>query len=120
MQKKDIYYFCISKLWCIFVSSKNKKLQGMRTELENIIEGLAGSYNPDDFRFTISMCEDGRVSLYANSDFGVKVRMSNHSVLSNSRIMNEIHLPSFRKCGSVEGCIAAWNKYFDFFYSRNK
>ena len=90
----------------------------MRTELENIIEGLAGSYDKNDFYFNISICEDGRVSMYANSYFGVKVRMSNHSVLSNSRIINEVHLRSFQKCGSVEACISEWKSYFDRFYGR--
>jgi len=90
----------------------------MKATLNEIIEGLKGSYDSNDFYFNTSICEDGRVSMYANSSFGIKVRMSNHSVISNSRLMNEVHLKSFRNCGSVEGCIAEWKKYFDMFYCK--
>ena len=90
----------------------------MKEQLDQIVKALKGLYNENDFRFSQSICEDGRISLYALTDFGIKVRMSNHSVLSNSRLMNEVHLRDFRKCGSIEGCVAEWKKYFDHFYSR--
>jgi hypothetical protein len=90
----------------------------MKATLNEIIEKLTGSYDSNDFNFNTSICEDGRVSMYANSSFGIKVRMSNHSVLSNSRILNEVHLQSFKNCGSVEGCVTEWKKYFDMFYGR--
>ena len=104
--------------YIIFASSTTINHRAMKEQLDQIIKALDGFYNENDFIFSKSICEDGRVSLYAVSNFGIKVRMSNHSVISISRIITEVHLPEFRKCGSIEGCISEWKKYFDHFYSR--
>lgn len=106
------------------IENKDDKLNeesptiSIQQTLDNIIKGLKGFYKEDDFFFSKSILQDGRVSLYANSSFGIKVRMSNHSVLSISRILNEVHLASFSKCGSVENCIIEWKKYFNRFYGK--
>jgi hypothetical protein len=72
-----------------------------------------------DFTFSSSICIDGRVSLYAIYKGGnVKVRMSNHSVLSISRVKEEIHLKSFQMCGSLENAIAEWVSFFNRFYGK--